>query len=316
MSGTGASGNMMDFAFSTVWVTKANDSKWYYPQLKMFAQSSDAAVRAASLNSVAFTPFTVAFDVDGGSAVDSEYGYYTAVSEPDDPTWGGHAFGGWYTDDGFTTSYDFSALVTADITLFAKWTANTYTVAYDANGGTGVTATSAHTYDVAKTLTANVFSREYYAFAGWATSETGAVAYSDGQSVSNLTTVNGATVTLYARWTAQPELTSTDDDGTVYTGGRFTLTPNIDGGEWDWDKAFFSATFNSPATFTALKAGTSTITYTVDGVSTSYDVTIKESELPNTGQDFTWVWGLCVAAVGVLCSAVWVVLHRRKRLIR
>jgi LPXTG-motif cell wall-anchored protein len=68
------------------------------------------------------------------------------------------------------------------------------------------------------------------------------------------------------------------------------LTPNIDGGTWNWDKRFFSATFNSPATFTGLKAGVSTITYTVDGQTASYVVTVKESELPSTGQDFTWAW--------------------------
>ena len=50
---------------------------------------------------------------------------------------------------------------------------------------------------------------------------------------------------LYAQWKAQPELSSSDSDATIYIGGRITLTPNIDGGEWDWDGDYFSATFNS-----------------------------------------------------------------------
>lgn len=77
------------------------------------------------------------------------------------------------------------------------------------------------------------------------------------------------------------ELSSSDADGEIYTGGRITLTPNVDGGTWDWDHSFFSATFNSPATFTALKAGTTTITYTLSGVSTTYDVTITNLTITN-----------------------------------
>ena len=311
MTGTAASGNMTDLDFTDDYTTKANDSKWYYPQLKVFAESSSSAVRAASLASVTMTPFEVSFDVDGGSAVDSEYGYYTAVPEPTAPTWTGHSFGGWYTGDSFATAYDFSALVTADKTLFAKWTPNTYTVAYNANGGTGMTASGSHTYDTEKALTANGFTRENYTFAGWATSPTGAAVYSNGQNVLNLTAVNGATVTLYAKWTAQPRLTSSDADGKIFVGGRVTLSPNVEGGTWDWDHSFFTATFNSPATFTALKAGTSTITYTVDGVSITYDVTIEASGLPDTGQNFTWVWTLCGAALILGVAAVLLLLRRK-----
>ena len=311
MTGTDASGNMTDLDFTDDYTTKANDSKWYYPQLKVFAESSDSAVRAASLASVTMTPFEVSFDVDGGSAVDSEYGYYTAVSEPTAPTWTGHSFGGWYTGDSFATAYDFSTLVTADKTLFAKWTPNTYTVAYDANGGTGTTVSGSHTYDTEKALTANGFTRENYTFAGWATSPTGAAVYSNGQNVLNLTAVNGATVTLYAKWTAQPRLTSSDADGKIFVGGRIVLTPNMEGGDWDWDHSFFTATFNSPATFTALKAGTSTITYTVDGVSITYDVTIEASGLPDTGQNFAWVWTLCGAALILGVAAVLLLLRRK-----
>jgi len=51
-----------------------------------------------------------------------------------------------------------------------------------------------------------------------------------------------------------------------------------------------------------LAAGASTITYTVQGVSTTYDVTIEESRIPATGQDFTWVWVLIGAAL-ILCAA-------------
>src|SRR5574344_797197 len=85
--------------------------------------------------------------------------------------------------------------------MYSAW--NTYTVVYNGNGATGgSTANSSHTYNTAKALTANGYTRTEYKFAGWSTSKTATSAtYSDKQSVSNLTATNGGTVTLYAVWT-------------------------------------------------------------------------------------------------------------------
>ncbi len=105
-------------------------------------------------------------------------------------------------------------------------------------------------------------------------------------------------------------LTSSVASGKIYTGGRITLTPNIDGGQWDWDKDYFSATFNSPATFKALKAGTTTITYTAEGQTVAYVVKIRKSALPQTGQDFTWVWLLSGTAL-MLVGAGAITLKRK-----
>jgi hypothetical protein len=76
----------------------------------------------------------------------------------------------------------------------------TYTVAFNANGGSGTMASQSHTYGTSKALTLNTFTRLGYMFAGWASSAGGAVVYTDGQIVSNLTSTNGATETLYAVW--------------------------------------------------------------------------------------------------------------------
>ncbi len=79
--------------------------------------------------------------------------------------------------------------------------ANTYTVTYNANGGSGTTASSSHTYDVSKALTTNGFTNGTKKFLGWSTSNSATSAtYTNGQSVSNLTTTNGGTVPLYAVW--------------------------------------------------------------------------------------------------------------------
>lgn len=135
------------------------------------------------------------------------------------PTRTGYTFDGWYTSDGTKVSQTFTP--TAATKLTAHWTPITYTVSYNGNGATsGETASSSHTYDVAKALTANGFKREFTVtfdynysgatattatavsnFNGWAKTATGAAEYSDGASVTNLSSTDGDTVILYAIWT-------------------------------------------------------------------------------------------------------------------
>lgn len=70
--------------------------------------------------------WTVAFNSNGGSACDTKF-VATAdgkLVKPADPTRDGYTFGGWYTDEACTRAYDFSTPVTADLTLYAKWTKN------------------------------------------------------------------------------------------------------------------------------------------------------------------------------------------------
>jgi uncharacterized repeat protein (TIGR02543 family) len=150
----------------------------------------------------ASTVWTVKFETNGGSPIgDVIVLKNTAVSRPSpDSTKTGYTLDGWHTNMGLTAPYNFSSVVTGDITLYAKWNVITYTVAYNANGGTGTTANSSHTYDVDRTLTSNGFTRTGYTFAGWARTSTGAVEFTNGQSVRNLTTTAGSTVTLYANW--------------------------------------------------------------------------------------------------------------------
>ncbi len=265
--------------------------------------------------------YTLSYDLNNGSgtapaSLTQLHNTTAGVSDGSGLSHTGYDFIGWNTKaEGSGTNYSPGSTFTfADnMTLYANWTPNTYTVEYDANGGAGTMASGSHTYDVAKNLTTNGFTRTGYTFLGWAESSGGPVVYSDGQSASNLTATNGATVTLYARWAAHPELTSTDADAKIYVGGRVTLTPNIDGGEWDWDEEYLSATFNSPATFTGLKAGTTRVTYTVEGTSVYYDITIEATTLPRTGQDFTLVFALLGAGMLSTVTASIITIRRKKK---
>ena len=122
----------------------------------------------------------------------------------------GYTFTGWSTDENgdvvYTNGQSVSNLTAdngATINLYAQWTVNTYTVRFHKNdGGEDEYTDQAFTYDIAQALTANSFSRTGYTFAGWNTQADGnGSAYSNQQSVSNLTATNGATIDLYAQWT-------------------------------------------------------------------------------------------------------------------
>lgn len=76
----------------------------------------------------------------------------------------------------------------------------TYTVKYNANGGSGSMSNQTMTSGQNANLAGNTFTREHYKFKGWATSANGGVVYQNGQSVTNLASSQGATVNLYAVW--------------------------------------------------------------------------------------------------------------------
>lgn len=118
-----------------------------------------------------------------------------------DTDWLGNGTYPYHTFSVTSTSTNSSSPTT--VTYYAIFTPNTYTVKFNANTGSGSMNNMTFTYDVSKNLTANAFSKTGYTFSGWNTQDNGkGKSYSDGQSVSNLTTENGGTVTLYAQWTA------------------------------------------------------------------------------------------------------------------
>jgi len=114
----------------------------------------------------------------------------------------GYAFVGWNTQaDGLGTDYAAGGTYTANeaVTLYAKWTANAYTVTFDANGGTAPNpGTKEVTYDATYGALATT-TRDGHAFNGWFTQATG------GTQVTASTTVTTASDhTLYAQWGATP----------------------------------------------------------------------------------------------------------------
>ncbi|MBR5309665.1 MAG: InlB B-repeat-containing protein, partial [Oscillospiraceae bacterium] len=113
----------------------------------------------------------------------------------------GYDFKGWSLD-GETVVTPEEIMGTSDLTYIAVWTAHSYTVSFDKNSAnaTGTMEDIVLTYDIEAALTKNGFKLENYVFAGWGEYSDGAVKYSDGEKVKNLTAEDGKVITLYAHW--------------------------------------------------------------------------------------------------------------------
>ena len=155
--------------------------------------------------------YTVKFDDNGatsGKMDDQTFSYDTAKNlTPNAFVKTGYTFAGWSTTEDGSVAYkdgeevkNLSAVDGDEITLYAQWTTNSYTVKFNGNGATsGKMDDQTFGYDVAKKLTQNAFVKTGYAFAGWKDGNDNT--YMDEQEVKNLTAVQGDVVTLTAQWT-------------------------------------------------------------------------------------------------------------------
>ena len=174
--------------------------------------------------------YTVTFMEDDGKTVlyttTAEHGTpWSDVEKPEDPEKAGHTFNGWSGTP---------ETVTDDVTVTASYTINTYTVTYDANGGSGAPASQTKTYGTDLILSAKVPTLSGYIFQGWATSpEATTTEYEAGSSYTN-----NESVTLYAVWRIVPPLTITSHPksvtGAVGETAVFTVTAEGEGLKYQW----------------------------------------------------------------------------------
>ena len=164
--------------------------------------------------------YTIKYDSNGGNgfAGESSYNYGNSIKLTKNKfTKDGYTFIGWNTNKDanaalYTDEQEVSGL-SGNITLYAVWRSNTYTIKYDSNGGNGSMSNVSHGYGESKRLAKNTFTKEGYTFVGWNTDKNASVAlYTDEQEVSNIGE-SGETVTLYAVWKANTYTVKYDSNG-------------------------------------------------------------------------------------------------------
>lgn len=174
------------------------------------------------------TDYTLSYNANGGSGAPSSQtgtgvGSYTFPISNAKPTRSGYTFLGWSLSSTATAaSYQpgGSITLTADDTLYAVWEINTYTVSYNANGGSGAPSNQTKTYGVTLTLSNTKPTRTGYTFSAWNTAQNGSgTSYAPGGSY----TANAA-VTLYAQWTVNTYVVTFDAQGGSVTPASKSVT--------------------------------------------------------------------------------------------
>ena len=111
------------------WVLYINGKQSNLLAVNYYVKAGDKIEWVFGDGSVSALPHTVTFNTGEGSAVDSQVVADGAkATKPADPTRDGYVFAGWYADADLKSPYDFSASVTKDLTLYAKWVKGSYVV--------------------------------------------------------------------------------------------------------------------------------------------------------------------------------------------
>ena len=159
--------------------------------------------------------YSITYTLNGGTNAGSNpanYNYHDAFTLAE-PTKTGYTFLGWtfegQTDP--TKNVSVVAGTTGDKTYTANWQANTYTVTFDANGGTVSTTSKDVTFDT--NLTLPTPERTGYTFGGWFV---GTKQYTTG------TWTTDSNVTLVAKWTAKTYTVTYEN--TLELGNKITVT--------------------------------------------------------------------------------------------
>ena len=150
----------------------------------------------ATWNEIAREKRVVTLEANGGviGYPSISVDYDTKLSQASIPTITkeGYKFEGWYSDQGLNTLFDFNTSIKTNITLYAKWSINTYEITFNSNEGTDVTKQTINYNDLV-TAPSNP-TKAGYTFGGWYTDVTLETPY-------NFATPVTSSFTLYAKWT-------------------------------------------------------------------------------------------------------------------
>jgi uncharacterized repeat protein (TIGR02543 family) len=136
---------------------------------------------------------TVTFDSNGGSYVaPKNITKGRTITQPEDPTRDGYIFDGWYSDNDFTATYDFTIEVYSDTTIYAKWLQQ-FTVTFNTDGGSPIPAQQTVTQGGKVTQPSNNPTKIGFVFDGWYSSSSLTTTYNFNNQIYSDTTI-------YAKW--------------------------------------------------------------------------------------------------------------------
>lgn len=217
---------------------------------------------------------SITFETNGGSTIAAISGSYgDAVNAPADPTKTGYTFAGWYSDSALTTAATVPTTLPATaLTLYAKWTAKTYTASFKISYNGEISDYTSQQVEYGATFTAPDLPTEAgYSFTAWTPSTF--VMDAEGKDYTTTKTANSYTIS-FVDSTGNPITSGSQTYGSVLS---CPTDPTLEGSTftgWTSDDSSFVAkasigTATVPArntTYTATFGTTPyTITYKVDG---------------------------------------------------
>ena len=147
--------------------------------------------------------YTLSFELNGGKCnnLPSGYSFGEAIDLSSlKPTKSKHDFDGWYTDAELTAPLSsLGATPSGNITLYAKWTAGSYDIEYELDGGECEGLPEKYTYGIGVDLSDFIPVRKGYSFSGW---------YFDPYFIEDGTVItenSSGEIEVYAKWTPYAE---------------------------------------------------------------------------------------------------------------
>jgi len=222
-SGTNNAANPANYTIESNDITLQNPTRtgyvfdgWY--ENSSFTGSKITTISKGSIGNKTFyakwiQTYTVTFNTNGGNTISNQtVNSGSTATKPTDPTRNGYTFENWYSNTQLTTLFNFTTVITANGTLYAKWTPVTYTITYTLNNGTNNAANPTSYTIESNSITLQAPTRSGYTFTGW-TGSNGTT----GQT--NVTIAKGSTgnKNYTANWT-------------VISPTTYTITASVSGG--------------------------------------------------------------------------------------
>ena len=221
--------------------------------------------------------YTVTLNKNGGDCEElTSYTYGVGATLPE-PKKTGYTFDGWYENENYDgeTVVDIKPTDTGDKTYYAKWTANTYTVTLNKNGGDCEELTS-YTYGEKTTLPTP--TKTGYTFDGWYENEN-----YDGEEVTEIKTTDTGEKTYYAKWTVNTYTVTLNANGgeceelTSYTYGVGATLPEPKKTGYTFGGWYENENYDGEAVTEIKTTDTGDKTYYAKWIANTYTVTLNKN---------------------------------------